>query len=311
MQDNKTPILLLIFNRPEYSTDLIDSIRECQPTSLYIAADGPRNPEEKELTDQARVLLESTIDWPCSIHKLYRDTNLGLRRAVSQAISWFFEHVEKGIILEDDCRPGAEFFNFINTSLDKFDGDNSIGHISGNNLLPEKTPGTHLSKYPRVWGWATWKLAWNDLYDDSDDFLDKLTADQLKRMYPRAIDRAFWTLIVQKMRLEHGTMRHRSWAYFWALNLRYAKCLCVQPNQNLLQNIGFGTGATNTINSTRLEELSKPGTMATTGLVTDPYDLSYNAHADNRFVDNILIDSKIKYLKTLLKALFPFLKPFR
>ena len=45
----------------------------------------------------------TNVDWDCDVKKLYRQKNLGCKIAMSNAITWFFENVEEGIILEDDC----------------------------------------------------------------------------------------------------------------------------------------------------------------------------------------------------------------
>ena len=35
------------------------------------------------------------MDWPCEVKTLFRDKNLGMQKAVSDAINWFFENEEK------------------------------------------------------------------------------------------------------------------------------------------------------------------------------------------------------------------------
>ena len=99
-----TPILFLIFNRPDLTARVFDRIREVQPKYLYVAADGPRidKPEDVEKCESARKVVLDQIDWPCELKTLFRQENLGCGIAVSQAINWFFEHVEQGIIIEDD-----------------------------------------------------------------------------------------------------------------------------------------------------------------------------------------------------------------
>jgi len=98
---SNTPVLLLIFNRPKTTKQVFEEIRKARPSRLYVAADGlrPGQPGEAELCAQARAVTEQ-IDWPCEVKRLYRDRNLGCKRAVSSAITWFFDNEEEGIILE-------------------------------------------------------------------------------------------------------------------------------------------------------------------------------------------------------------------
>jgi hypothetical protein len=102
-----TPLLLIAWRRPHTLRLVIDAIRPVAPTRLYVACDGPNTerPGEAEKVAATRAVIEHEIDWPCQIERLYSDVNQGCRLGVSRAITWFFEQVEEGIILEDDCVP--------------------------------------------------------------------------------------------------------------------------------------------------------------------------------------------------------------
>ena len=101
----ETPVLLLVFNRPSTTQLVFNKLREVRPTKLFIATDAARPGKKQEELNCAEVrIIVSRIDWPCEVHYLFRTEHLGCKLAVIGAISWFFEHVEEGIILEDDCR---------------------------------------------------------------------------------------------------------------------------------------------------------------------------------------------------------------
>src|SRR5688500_14515898 len=89
----KTPILFLIFCRPETTKQVFEAIREARPSRLYIAADGPRDskPGEAQRCRQAREIA-TAVDWNCEVKTLFREKNAGLGKGLSSAISWFFEH---------------------------------------------------------------------------------------------------------------------------------------------------------------------------------------------------------------------------
>jgi len=108
-----SPVLFLIFNRPDTTTRVFEAIRAARPERLYVAADGPRMTREGEAERCAEARrIATAVDWPCEVKTLFRETNLGCRAAVSGAITWFFEHEEEGIILEDDCLPDPSFFPY-------------------------------------------------------------------------------------------------------------------------------------------------------------------------------------------------------
>ena len=113
------PILFIIFNRPDLTSRVFERIREQRPGQLFIAADGPRASKPDDFNHCYETLeVTRNIDWPCEVHRLERDVNLGCKIGVSTAISWFFERVEQGIILEDDCLPDATFFPYCSELLE-------------------------------------------------------------------------------------------------------------------------------------------------------------------------------------------------
>ena len=129
-----TPILFLIFNRPDTTIEVFNRIKKIQPKYLFVAADGPRQDKigEKEMCEATRAIIEQ-IDWDCEVKTLFRESNLGCGKAVSEAISWFFVHNEMGIILEDDCLPDLSFFSFCENLLEKYKDDSRISTICASN----------------------------------------------------------------------------------------------------------------------------------------------------------------------------------
>ncbi|RAI74706.1 hypothetical protein HMF3257_11345 [Spirosoma telluris] len=119
-----------MFNRPAQALRVFERIREVKPESLYLTVDGPRPDRlaDNEATKQCQEIA-TLVDWPCTIHTLFRAENLGCRQAVSSAINWFFEHVEAGIILEDDCLPDLTFFDFCQVLLQRYVNEPKIMHI--------------------------------------------------------------------------------------------------------------------------------------------------------------------------------------
>jgi hypothetical protein len=171
----ETPILYLIFNRPDLTKITFPSICTVKPKKLFIAADGPRidNQNDELNCKLVREFVLSKIDWDCEIHTLFREKNLGCGKAVSSAISWFFNHVDKGIILEDDCLPNESFFFFSQNLLIKYENNPRINHISGFNFqlgYQHDKNDYFFSNYTLIWGWATWKRSWINYDFDMKDF---------------------------------------------------------------------------------------------------------------------------------------------
>lgn len=195
----ETPILLMVFARPDTTKIVFERIREIKPKKLYIAADAPRQNREDEIfrAKQTREIFNN-IDWDCKVEKLFRKENLGCGKAISGAISWFFEKEEYGIILEDDCLADKSFFDFAQEMLIKYKDDNRIGHISGNCYYPEKIIGNYsynFSKICHIWGWATWKRVWQT-FDINFNFWNLASNKEKNNIFVNYLEKIyFWNAI--------------------------------------------------------------------------------------------------------------------
>ncbi len=244
----QTPILILAFNRPDRVRALIDRLREVAPRQVYVAVDGPRpqRPTDLELVDQTRRSVEA-IDWPCEVHTLFQDTNLGCGQGVSTAITWFFEQVSEGIILEDDVLPRIEFFAYCEELLDRYRDDPQVFAISGSNFVPpEQISGngsyrfTHIT---HVWGWATWRRSWNAYRFDIRDWRKRLPAQQRWQTTGRNLrDFAYWSALFAWVSRGHID----TWDYQLNLAQMSTGSLCATANVNLIDNLGFTEEATHT-----------------------------------------------------------------
>lgn len=242
----KSAVLFVIFNRPDTTARIFEQIRIAKPARLYIAADGPR-PEkagDAELCAQAKEVV-SDIDWDCEVKTLFRAENRGCRDGVSAAINWFFSQEEEGIILEDDCLPANSFFSFCDTLLDKYRDDTRIRHITGCNLQHGKKWGNasyYFSNRTHVWGWASWKRVWDEYDINLTKYDSNEVAGKLANIYndPMVVDS--WANIFK----ESKAGKINSWAYPLDFLNFFSNGLVIIPNENLISNIGFMPGATNT-----------------------------------------------------------------
>ncbi|WP_303311015.1 nucleotide-diphospho-sugar transferase [Hymenobacter sp. BT730] len=251
--DRETAVLFVIFNRPELTRQSFEAIRAARPARLYVAADGPRasRPHEAGLCAQTRAVVTDGIDWPCQLQTLFQPTNLGCSRGVSTGINWFFEQEPEGIILEDDCVAGPDFFPFCQELLSRYRHDTRVMHIGGNNLFQEahrhsaSSDSYYFSSQVHSWGWATWRRAWQ-LYDFEYALLPELRRRGLFRtMYPSVLQRYYWLQKFEGMRRE--AYPPHTWDYQWHFTVAANSGLAIIPAVNLVQNIGLGPDATHTV----------------------------------------------------------------
>ncbi len=232
------PILFIIFKRDYTAIQVFERIRQIKPRKLYVSADGPRDETERAACDKTREIIKG-IDWDCELHVRFKEDNLGCKYGPYESISWFFEHEQEGVILEDDCVPDFSFFPFMEEMLDRYRDDNRVGMIAGHTDVTLPLPTSYVfSRFKSCWGWATWKRAW-ELMD-----LELKNHDYRKEVAP--------LMVYDQRRLPHWLTaldlidqnKVAAWDWPWYFSLAAQNMLCIFPCKNLISNIGFGVDGT-------------------------------------------------------------------
>jgi predicted O-methyltransferase YrrM len=243
----ESPVLFLVFNRPGLTALVMEAIRAARPPRLYVAADGPRDHASGSDPCEEVRRIATAVDWDCEVRTLFRDRNLGCREAVSGAITWFFNNEEAGIILEDDCLPSSDFFKYCTELLERYRTDTRIMAICGSSyadLGPRYGPSYYFSYYADIWGWATWRRAWQFYDRDLARWPGARARQDLNVISAgRAWHRAYWTNLFDATRAG----RINTWDYQWIYTVIEQGGLACYPVRNLISNLGFRPDATHTI----------------------------------------------------------------
>ena len=239
---HKVPVLVLAFNRADHVAKAMNAIREYRPEKLYLECDGARADKigEKESVELTRQTMLSAVDWPCEVKTLFRDNNLGCANAVNDAITWFFENEEYGIICEDDMVIGLDFFKLSEELLPRYANEDRIMCISSRNHS-RRTDISNTYVYScrsSCWGWASWARAWKKM-------------DMTMSAYPTLT----YKYLITRLGLFEGIMTMRSfkngykhivtfnsWATRWYLSVLANNGLVIVPGVNLSINIGIDGG---------------------------------------------------------------------
>ena len=242
------PILLIAWRRPHTLHQVIDAIRQVKPTRLYVACDGPSSDRSGEFEKvlATKKVIEDEINWLCHVERLYSETNQGCRMGVSRAISWFFDQVDEGIILEDDCVPHPDFFTYCSTLLERYRQDTRVWCISGNNFQNGKWRGDgnyYFGCIPLIWGWATWRSRWQYYDAELTQWPSLRDSGLLESIFKDPMERKYWSSIWQRL-WDQG--KPDTWDYQWTFTCLANGGLTTLPNRNLVSNVGFGEDATHT-----------------------------------------------------------------
>jgi len=300
----ETPVLFITFRRPDTTKRVLEQISQAQPKRLYIAQNfpGSDNAEDIKKWKDVRVIIEN-IDWDCDVQRLYREQYLDAKTSISTAIDWFFENEEEGIILEDDCLPHPTFFRFCAELLAKYRDDGRIAMISGDNFQfgRKRTEYSYyFSRYPHIWGWASWRRAWKNydvdmkLWPEIRDggWLDGLLGDKKSVRY--------WKKIFENV--YQGKID--TWDYQWVFACWTQSVMAIMPIVNLISNIGFGPEAVHTTEKNTFSEMKTEPMIFP--ISHPPYilrDSVADSITENRmFSGQPLISRAINKLKQIVKV---------
>lgn len=242
------PVLIIAFNRPHYLRALIERLREIRPMNVFVAIDGPRFSADEIPVNECRMLVDM-IDWTPNVRTQFQDVNLGCGKGVAAAITWFFENVDRGIILEDDIIPEPSFFRFCIELLDRYELDDRVFAVSGSNHVPEQalsnpSDAYRFSQVTSVWGWATWKRVWIEHSLSLDSWFRRISPASFWRAAGKTLPGCiFWAARFEAVR--RGKLD--TWDYQLVFTSMKNCQLTATSNVNLITNIGFGVGATHTI----------------------------------------------------------------
>ncbi len=281
--DLQVPVCFCIFNRPDTTAAVFSRIRQAKPPRLLVVADGPRTdrPGEADLVEHAR-RIATAVDWDCQVETCFSGSNLGCARRMSSGLNWAFERSEQLIILEDDCVPDPTFFGYCQQLLRRFADDRQVMMISGDNFCrrDEWSSSYYFSRWAHIWGWASWRRAWNH-YDLAITDWPRIRAS---RALPDCLEDPhqvrYWNNVLDAVYA--GEID--TWDYSWQYALFRAGGLAILPNQNLVSNIGHDARGTHTRDPS--SRFSKLPTLPMNTL-THPQSVERHRQADQWTFENL------------------------
>ena len=249
-------VLLLFFNRADHFSRVWEEVKKARPDRLFLYQDGPRTGHDDMPGIMAcrTLVADENIDWPCEVHRLYQEHNLGCDPSEYISQRWAFSQVDRCIVLEDDDVPSQSFFRFAEEMLERYKDDERITLISGFNTdedsrpyIESDTKDSDKSPIPSyfftrafsIWGWASWARVVNN-WDGEYGFVHNTDSFRLLkekvRQYHQRND-------MPRMCQSHAATGKAYYeSIFWAYMLLHDG-MAVMPSVNLINNIGFEDGA--------------------------------------------------------------------
>ena len=305
-----TPVVLIIFRRPDFTRRVLEAIRRVKPRQLLVVADGPRNdrPDDIQACSATRCVIEE-VDWDCDVQKHYSDSNLGCGSGPATGITWAFQQVDRAIILEDDCVPGPSFFWFCQEMLERYRDDKRVMHVGGSTYQRDAFPiadSYFFSCFNGAWGWATWRRAWQHFDMALTQWPLLRNTSWLADIVEREDAVAMWAKEFEIAYQRQGQVDY--WDHQWTFACWANSGLSVRPKFNLVSNIGCCADATHTVSDTD-PRANLPALEMTFPLI-HPAMVLQNRELDRLFLKQIIFDgaedpANQTQIRKLLKRVTP------
>jgi len=241
-QKSDMAVLLIAYRRKDHVKTILEICKRNMVSKIYIALDGAKPGSESGQIDNfeiCRLVEEFEKHFSGEVKRLFRDRNVGCAASVLSACDWIFENEESAAILEDDCIPNDDFFDFSRQTLSCMRSDPNIWLSCGTQFSPSSLhyDSWLLSSYALTWGWATTSKNWGSI---SQAFKLQKAID--KNVSISAWERTYWN---------QGARRAQSgWVDVWDTillqQMRVHKKMAILPKFPLVTNVGNDTSATHT-----------------------------------------------------------------
>ncbi len=239
-------VLIVAYRRAENLQLILDLCLEARVKRIYISLDGSsgeHDADDVKRTQQIAKLFNLSAGQNVEIR--VNSTNVGAARSVISGCNWAFHNEEFLIILEDDCIPNLDFFDFCRESKMFLENDSRIYIASGSQFAPIDFTDSEwlLSRYPLIWGWMTSRDKWVKLW--ANILMDPSL--RLSQHHCSVIEDTYWRAGAR--RALEGYID--AWDIPIAWSIHNLNGFVLQPVQNLITNLGHDSVATHTRNDSQ------------------------------------------------------------
>lgn len=242
IKQSEVPVLIIGYQRTESVVRILESALSNGVTQVFISIDAPKitnKTSSKNLMEIRKIVgtYEEKFDFfKCR----FLDLNLGCALHVLSSIDWAFGTVENLIILEDDCIPSSDFFQYAIDGLQVMQQQPEVALVCGTQHIPsDLSPEPYFkSKYSLTWGWATCKASWEEIKIG----MRSSGLNRSLHLFCFDVERIYW--------YEGSRRAYDGFVDVWDTPLvnylQTSQKFSLLPRENLITNIGNDSLATHT-----------------------------------------------------------------
>ena len=239
------PVALFAYRRSTHLAQTLRALRgnaEASRTELFVFSDSPKSSADVTDVQAARDTLRGVGGFAAT-HVVYRETNFGLSRNITEGVSAVLASRSSVIVVEDDIVVSPHFLRFMNDALQTYWHAPRVGSISAYCYpVSELMPETYFIRGADCWGWATWRDRWRYYNSDSGALVTQLKSRNLLHAFDFDSAAGFSQMLKDQI-----VGKNDSWAIRWHASCYLRGMLILYPGRALAENIGRdGTGTHST-----------------------------------------------------------------
>ena len=234
-------IVLFIYNIPQCTKQVLESIRRNSVKELYVFQDGLGKEEDREKWEENEKLIRQ-IDWCNVIYEQRQLKSSSLDTQIIYGIDKVFEHKEAIIVIEDDCIISGDCIEFMEKCFYEYKDNKKVIDITAY-LEPIEIPKDYkwsIISTGRPGGqvWGTWKDRWNEFKKDYD------IIKRIGKMIKHNESFSNYGCDIKNVFSENEAIK--TWDIWWAINIFEKEGVSIRPVHNKVYNIGFENPGTHT-----------------------------------------------------------------
>jgi acetyltransferase-like isoleucine patch superfamily enzyme len=232
------PIVLFVYNRPWHTQQTVAALKQnalAVVSDLIVYSDAAKKESDYPKVADVRLCLRQISGFK-SVEIVEREVNWGLAASIIDGVTRVVNKYGKVIVLEDDLITAANFLDYMNDALAKYQNCPKVFSISGysHSSGAANFESTYFLKLTSSWGWATWSDKWH--YFKRDDQLLKKILHHPSLSKRFNFDNSYDCCLMARRQLD-GLID--SWAIYWHATAFFEEGLTLYPENSLVRNIGF------------------------------------------------------------------------
>ena len=247
------PVILFVYNRPEETKKTLGALRQnllAQETDLYIFSDAAKDESSEQKVQEVRKIIHS-VDGFQSVTIIAASENKGLASSIITGVSSVLLKHKKAIVLEDDLITSPNFLSFMNQALETYENNKKIISISGLtfqvNIPKDYEYDVYFTRRMSSYGWGTWLDRWENIDWEVKDY------DSFRWNLKKNLQFMRGGEDLPRMLAAYMKGKIYSWAIRFAYHQYKTGTYTVYPTISKVDNIGFSSGASNTIRKKRYD----------------------------------------------------------